>query len=107
MRVYLYTEVGESAVQTGAHIGRRGPLHVSAAGKSILANLPEERVDEIIEEHGLSGGGEKSVSTRENLDETLETARKRDTRSTDRRRRKGSTPSVRRFWTTAALLSGL
>jgi DNA-binding IclR family transcriptional regulator len=77
MRVYLYTEVGESAVQTGAHIGRRGPLHVSAAGKSILANLPEERVDEIIEEHGLSGGGEKSVSTRENLDETLETARKR------------------------------
>jgi DNA-binding IclR family transcriptional regulator len=77
MRVYLYTEVGESAVQTGAHIGRRGPLHVSAAGKSILANLPEDRVSEILEEHGLSGGGKRSISNREELDETLETVRER------------------------------
>jgi DNA-binding IclR family transcriptional regulator len=77
MRVYLYTEVGESAVQTGAHIGRRGPLHVSAAGKTILANLPESRVDEILDEHGFSGGTKHSISTREELDETLETVRER------------------------------
>lgn len=76
-RVYLYTEVGESAVQTGAHIGRRGLLHMSAAGKSILAHLPDSRVDEIIDEHGLAAGGENSISTREELEETLETVRER------------------------------
>lgn len=76
-RVYLYTEVGESAVQTGAHIGRRGPLHVSAAGKAILANLPDERVDEIVDEHGLEGGTRNSISTREELDRTLREIRER------------------------------
>ncbi|WP_423747432.1 IclR family transcriptional regulator (plasmid) [Haladaptatus sp. SPP-AMP-3] len=70
-RVYLYTEVGESAVQTGAHIGRRGSLHVSAAGKAILANLPESRVDEIVNRHGFAGGARGNISTREELDEAL------------------------------------
>jgi DNA-binding IclR family transcriptional regulator len=76
-RVYLYTEVGESAVQTGAHIGRRGPLHVSAAGKCILANLPDERVEEIVGTHGLSERGDNSISTRAELTETLATVRER------------------------------
>lgn len=70
-RVYLYTEVGESAVQTGAHIGRRGPLHMSAAGKCILANLPEPRVDEIIRTQGLSDHGDAGISTRAELLDTL------------------------------------
>ncbi|MFC6766600.1 IclR family transcriptional regulator [Natrinema soli] len=76
-RVYLYTEVGESAVQTGAHIGRRGPLHVSAAGKAILAMLPDERVDEIVDTYGLSGGTRNSISTRAELAETLRAVRDR------------------------------
>lgn len=77
MRVYLYTEVGESAVQTGAYLGRRGLLHMSAAGKAILANLPKRRIDEIVDRHGLSGGGPNSISTRTALDETLEEIRAR------------------------------
>ncbi|WP_121743388.1 IclR family transcriptional regulator [Natronorubrum halophilum] len=76
-RVYLYTEVGESAVQTGAHIGRRGPLHVSAAGKAILANLPDERVDEIVDTHGFAGGTQNGISTRAELEETLRAVRDR------------------------------
>jgi DNA-binding IclR family transcriptional regulator len=76
-RVYLYTEVGESAVQTGAHIGRRGPLHTSAAGKCILANLPDDRIDEIVDEHGLCDGECHSISTREELTEALAQIRER------------------------------
>jgi len=40
-RVYLYTSVGQSAVETGAQNGKRGPLHCSAAGKAILAAYPK------------------------------------------------------------------
>lgn len=76
-RVYLYTEVGQSAVQTGAHIGRRGPLHTSAAGKSILANTSPERVDEIVATHGLHGVSENTITTRAELEEECERIRER------------------------------
>ena len=74
-RVYLYTEVGESSVQTGARVGKRGALHTSAAGKAILANLPESRVEEIIEQRGLEAGTENTISSREDLFEELERIR--------------------------------
>lgn len=76
-RVYLYTEVGESAVQTGAHVGKRGEMYSSAAGKAILADLPKERVHEIIDEHGFSNVGHNAISSREELFETLEEIRER------------------------------
>ncbi|QLG63840.1 IclR family transcriptional regulator [Halorarum salinum] len=76
-RVYLYTEVGKSAVQTGAHVGKRGDLHVSAAGKAILAELDRERVDEIVERHGLSRPGRDSITGREELHEELDRIRDR------------------------------
>jgi DNA-binding IclR family transcriptional regulator len=71
-RVYLYTEVGESAVQTGAHVGRRGEIYSSAGGKAILANLPEERVHEIIDGYELSKTGRNTITSRETLLEALE-----------------------------------
>lgn len=76
-RVYLYTEVGKSAVQTGAHVGKRGDLHVSAAGKAILAELDRERVDEIVEQHGLPRPGRDSITSREELHEELDRVRDR------------------------------
>jgi DNA-binding IclR family transcriptional regulator len=48
-RVYLYTEVGERPVQTGAYTGRRGLIHASAAGKAIMACLPERRREALID----------------------------------------------------------
>jgi len=76
-RVYLYTEVGDSAVETGAHLGRRGPIHVSAAGKAILANLPRTEVEQIVDDHGLPTGGKNSITSREELFEQLERIRDR------------------------------
>ncbi|MGM0605781.1 MAG: IclR family transcriptional regulator [Halobacteriota archaeon] len=76
-RVYLYTEVGKSAVQTGAHVGKRGPIHTSAAGKSILANLDRDRVEAIIDEHGLSQPGQHTVADRSELFEELDRIRDR------------------------------
>lgn len=76
-RVYLYTEVGQSAVQTGARIGKRGELYTSAAGKAILANLSEERVHEIIDMRGISREANNAITSRETLFETLEEIRER------------------------------
>lgn len=76
-RVYLYTEVGQSAVQTGAHVGKRGPIHTSAAGKAILANLSDDHIEAIIDEHGLEDGGPNSISTEAELYEELEAIRSR------------------------------
>jgi len=76
-RIYLYTEVGESAVQTGAHVGKRGALHTSAAGKAILANLDRDRIEAILEEHGLSAPTDHSISDREALFEALDRVRDR------------------------------
>jgi len=50
-------------------------LHYSATGKSILAHLPEERVDAIIDEHGLPGRTEQTITDNDALYNELETVR--------------------------------
>lgn len=76
-RVYIHTSVGEDAVQTDAHIGKRGPLHCSAAGKAILAALTETEVEEIIEKQGLARITQNTITDRDALFEELETIRER------------------------------
>lgn len=72
-RVYIHASVGEDAVQTDAHMGKRGPLHCSAAGKAILAVLPKSRVKEIIDERGLPQVTPNTVTDRDTLLEELQT----------------------------------
>lgn len=52
--VHLYCSYGKNAVQTKVWIGRHFPLHISAAGKAILANLPEERRDSILQKEPVA-----------------------------------------------------
>lgn len=75
-RVYLYTEVGQSAVQTGAHVGKRGAIHTSAAGKAILAAYDRDRVEEIVDARGLDAD-QDAIATREELFEELDRIRDR------------------------------
>jgi len=71
-RVYMYTHAGPDAVKTDATIGKRGPLHVSAAGKAILANLPTDRQKQILDDTVPPATDERAA-----LDEELETIRER------------------------------
>lgn len=75
LRYYLYTQSGENAVQTDASIGKSGPLHKNASSKAILAELPKERVEEIIDQHGLSASTEQTITDREELFAELDTIR--------------------------------
>lgn len=47
-RVYVHTGTGAQAVETDSRIGKRGHIHCSAAGKAILAKLPEAYLEEIL-----------------------------------------------------------
>jgi DNA-binding IclR family transcriptional regulator len=75
--IYLHRERGENAVETDARVGKVVYLHTNAAGKAILSQLPEERVQEIIEEHGLVGQTGRTLTERESLFDELEEIRDR------------------------------
>jgi len=73
--VLLDIKEGEDAIQLHTYPGVRMPLHTSALGKAILAHLPEDRVDKIVDEHGLTEMTKNTVTERERLEEQLEDAR--------------------------------
>lgn len=76
--VFLYTDIrSDAAVQTDVRMGKIVDLHSTAAGKAILAHLPEERVDEIVDRHGLAAYTENTITDRDELLANLETIRER------------------------------
>jgi IclR family acetate operon transcriptional repressor len=68
---YLHRARGDKAVQVEAHVGTRVPLHGTALGKAIMAHLPRERVNEIVERHGLPASTPNTITDRETLDDEL------------------------------------
>jgi hypothetical protein len=75
--VYLAVERGENAVAIDTYVGKREHLHSTAAGKAILAHLPTERVEAIVERRGLPGHTTDTLTSREALFERLDTIRER------------------------------
>lgn len=68
---YLHRARGENAVQVEAHVGTRVPLHGTGLGKAILAHFPDDRVDEIIDRHGLSSSTPDTITDRAELEKEL------------------------------------
>lgn len=75
--IYMYTFSGKHAVWTYSTVGKRFPLHATAAGKSILSRLPEARVETIIDELGLTAKTNNTITDRAALREELETINER------------------------------
>ena len=76
--IYVRIAEGQHAVSTGSQLGRRRlMLHASAAGKAILAHLPEEDVEEILDRRGLPAHNENTITDRDELAEELEAVRER------------------------------
>lgn len=75
--VYVYRETGSRAVRTTSGIGKRVPLHATSAGKAILASLPGDRRDEILQRWGLEAITDNTITDREALTAELETIRER------------------------------
>lgn len=76
--VFILKEEGENAVESGSHpIGSFCPLNYPAPGKAILAFLPEERVEAILDQHGLPAVTPNTVTDRQTLFDQLDTIRER------------------------------
>lgn len=70
--IYIHQSRGEQAVQTDSRIGTERYLHSTAFGKAILAHYPEERVNEILDRHGLPAETRHTTTSREELFGILE-----------------------------------
>jgi len=75
--VYVYRATGRHSVPTDSRVGVRIPLHAVAAGKAMLASFPPERVDAVVEQHGLPALTEDTITDREELDAALDRIRER------------------------------
>lgn len=73
--VYLYKARGQFAVETASYVGKRTALHCTALGKAILSQLPEERVQWIIDRHDLPPKTDNTITDRGELFEELRAIR--------------------------------
>lgn len=73
--VYIYRAQGENAVMTDAYTGQRVYLHNTALGNAILAHLPRNRVNEILDQHGMPATTENTITDRDELFNRLERVR--------------------------------
>lgn len=77
MGVYLKRSKGKDAVDIDTYAGKRVHLHTTALGKAILAHTPDERIEEIVDYHGLPRITERTITDREELRDVLERVRNR------------------------------
>jgi DNA-binding IclR family transcriptional regulator len=70
--VFVHRHVGSSAIQADSHLGKRLPMHATSAGKVILANLPEARVERILDRTGLEQYTEQTITDEEVLYDQLD-----------------------------------
>lgn len=73
--VYLMKSEGEKAVRTRGRVGKRTTMHDIAAGKAILSQLPEQRVEAVLDEFGLPERTENTITERAAFEEELDRIR--------------------------------
>ncbi|MFB6070614.1 MAG: IclR family transcriptional regulator [Halanaeroarchaeum sp.] len=71
--VLIAIREGANAVSLFAYPGARMPLHATAPGKAILAHTSADRVEDLIERHGLVAVTDRTVTDRDVLFDQLET----------------------------------
>jgi len=75
--VYMMKEAGKNAVKTRGYVGKRTTMHDIAAGKAILAHLPDSKVADIVDTYGLPKRSANTITNKEALYQKLKTIRKR------------------------------
>ncbi|WP_280587570.1 IclR family transcriptional regulator [Halorubrum sp. Boch-26] len=73
---YVYDAHGDDAVNFDT-VGRRKYLHDNALGKAVLAQLPPDRVDEILDKRGLPETTPYTITDRSALKSEIDAVRER------------------------------
>lgn len=77
-KVYIVDQVkSDQVMKVSAAIGQEEPIYCSSVGKSILAHLPEEKLNKIIEETEFIRFTKKTITCKEELMEDLARVRER------------------------------
>ncbi|WP_394345918.1 IclR family transcriptional regulator [Halosimplex halophilum] len=87
--VFLLKRKGDEALPLDTYEGKRVPLHTTALGKSMLAYMDDERVDGIIERHGLPEATEHTITDEDELRTELEAIREQGYATDDEERLEG------------------
>lgn len=87
--IYLQRIRGSNAVNTDSYIGQQVHLHNTALGNAILSRLPRERVDAILDRHGMPKTTEHTITDRQDLHEKLRRVREEGVAFDDEERVKG------------------
>ncbi len=87
--VYLYRARGDQAVDIDTFAGKETTLHDAALGKVILAEYSRDRVESIIDYHGLPKRTPHTITDRDTLFEELETIRTQGYATDDEERAQG------------------
>lgn len=74
---YVYKADTESDVQTASAAGKREYMHSTSLGKTMLARLSDERVDEILDQHGTPAKTAHTLTDRAALFDRLAEIRDR------------------------------
>lgn len=73
--VCLHRKFGEKGVRGDTRIGKRFPMHATAAGKAMLSALSDARVRTIVADRGLPAETENTITTEDALFAELEEIR--------------------------------
>lgn len=76
--VQLYKTANEESIDDNAPPAAHLHLHSTATGKVILAHLPEEKVDRVIERWGLPKETASTITDRESLQSSLDEIREKE-----------------------------
>lgn len=73
--LYIEKMEPQRSVRMASSVGRRAPAYCTAVGKAILAGLPPNEVDAIVQRSGLRALTQFTITTPEGMQEELRTVR--------------------------------
>lgn len=88
-RVLIYSSESPHGVFDNSPTGQFTHMHWTALGKSILANLPEKRTEQIVDQHGLPKATANTIINRVSLFAELDHIRHQGFATEDEERRDG------------------
>lgn len=88
-RVLIYKSEAEQGIYDNPPVGQHTHMHWTALGKALLAGLPDDRIEAIVDRHGTPAETERTITGREALFDEIETVRERGYSIEDEDRRKG------------------
>lgn len=88
-RVLLYKSEGPEGVTQKPVTGEYTHMHMTALGKALLSTFPQDRVENIVDRHGLLQTTQYTISNRDELFEELATTQDRGYSLEDQERREG------------------